>query len=134
MVKAELERAGTIGWYRNPPRASQDSLGVIYEEGGNPKIVRPDFVFFARLPDGTIAADIVDPHGTHFGDAIPKLKGLAQYAADHGSNFRRIEVVAKVGDSFKVLDLKEESVRSAVEEATSISSLYGSSFAAEYTT
>lgn len=134
VVKAELERAGTIGWYRNPSRASQDSLGVIYEEGGNPKIVRPDFVFFARLPDGTIAADIVDPHGTHFGDAIPKLKGLAQYAADHGSNFRRIEVVAKVGDSFKVLDLKEESVRSAVEAATSISSLYGSAFAAEYTT
>lgn len=134
VVKAELERAGTVGWYRNPSRPSQDSLGVIYEEDGNPKIVRPDFVFFARLPDGTIAADIVDPHGTHFGDAIPKLKGLAQYAADHGSNFRRIEVVAKVGDSFKVLDLKEKSVRSAVEEATSISSLYGSSFAAEYTT
>jgi len=133
VVKAELARKGTIGWYRNPSRASQDSLGVLYEDDGVPKIVRPDFIFFVQQSDGTIAADIVDPHGTYLGDAIPRLRGLARYAAEHGSNFRRIDAVAKVGDSFKVLDLKEESVRSAVEAATSISSLYGSASATEYT-
>ncbi len=132
VVKAELARAGTVGWYRNPSRASQDSLGVIYEEGGNPKIVRPDFVFFARLPDGTIAADIVDPHGIQFGDAIPKLKGLADYAEAFGSQYRRIEAVAKIGDKFRALDLTEASTRAAVAAATSIRVLYESEAGTDY--
>lgn len=123
VVSAELKRAGTIAWYRNPSRASQDSLGVTYEDGADVKIVRPDFVFFAKLPDGSIAADIVDPHGTQFGDSIPKLKGLAKYAATYRDTFRRIDAVAKVGESFRVLDLKEEAVRAAVESATSVKAL-----------
>jgi hypothetical protein len=134
VVRAELARRGTVAWYRNPSRASQDSLGLIYEDGGEPKIVRPDFIFFAQQSDGTIAADIIDPHGVHFGDAIPKLKGLAQYAARFGDQYRRIEAVAKIGDEFRVLDLKEESVRSAVNAATSVSTLYQGPFATKYTT
>lgn len=134
VVRAELTRTGTVAWYRNPSRASQDSLGLIYEDGGEPKIVRPDFIFFTQQSDGTIAADIVDPHGVHFGDAIPKLKGLALHAARFGDQYRRIEAVAKMGDEFRVLDLKEESVRSAVNAATSISTLYQGPFATKYTT
>lgn len=132
VVKAELARAGTVGWYRNPSRASQDSLGVIYEEGGSPKIVRPDFVFFARLPDGTVAADIIDPHGIQFGDAIPKLKGLADYADAFGSQYRRIEAVAKIGDKFRALDLTEASTRAAVAAATSIRALYEGEAGTDY--
>lgn len=132
VVKAELARAGTVGWYRNPSRASQDSLGVIYEEGGSPKIVRPDFVFFARLPDGTVAADIIDPHGIQFGDAIPKLKGLADYADFFGSQYRRIEAVAKIGDKFRALDLTEASTRAAVAAATSIRALYEGEAGTDY--
>lgn len=75
-----MGRNGTIAWYRNPSRASQDSLGVTYEDGTEIKIVRPDFIFFSELPDGTIVADIVDPHGIHLSDALTKLKGLARYA------------------------------------------------------
>src|SRR4029079_2997426 len=41
---AELQRPGSIAWYRNPARASQDSLGVIYEDGNEIKIARPDFI------------------------------------------------------------------------------------------
>lgn len=132
VVKAELARSGTVGWYRNPSRASQDSLGVIYEEGGSPKIVRPDFVFFARLPDGTVAADIIDPHGIQFGDAIPKLKGLADYAEAFGSQYRRIEAVAKIGDKFRALDLTEASTRAAVAAATSIRALYEGEAGTDY--
>lgn len=132
VVSAELKRAGTIAWYRNPSRSSQDSLGVTYEDGGDVKIVRPDFIFFAELADGSIAADIVDPHGTQFGDSIPKLKGLAKYAATYGETFRRIDAVAKVGESFRVLDLKEEAVRAAVESATSVKGLYESAVADDY--
>mgnify|MGYP006270761643 FL=1 len=132
VLSAELNRAGTIAWYRNPSRASQDSLGVTYEDGGDVKIVRPDFIFFEKLSDGSIAADIVDPHGTQFGDSIPKLKGLAKYAATYGETFRRIDAVAKVGKSFRVLDLKEEAVRAAVESATSVKALYESAVADDY--
>jgi hypothetical protein len=132
VVKAELARAGTVGWYRNPSRASQDSLGVIYADGDEAKIVRPDFVFFGQLPDGSVVADIVDPHGIQFGDAIPKLKGLARYAEACGGQYRRIEAVAKIGDTFRVLDLMEQSTRSAISSATSIKALYESEAAADY--
>ena len=132
VLQAELRRAHTVAWYRNPSRASQDSLGITYEDGSETKIMRPDFIFFAQLSDGTIVADIVDPHGTQFSDAIPKLKGLARYAETYGSVFRRIDGVAKLGDTFRVLDLTEEAVRAEVESANSIKALYESEVAADY--
>lgn len=132
VVKSELARAGAVAWYRNPSRASQDSLGIIYEDGGQPRIVRPDFVFFVRQDDGTVAADIVDPHGIQFGDAMPKLKGLAQYAERFGDQYRRIEAVAKIGDKFRVLDLKEAATRASVSAATTIRALYESADAFDY--
>lgn len=132
VVKSELARAGAVAWYRNPSRASQDSLGIIYEDGGEPRIVRPDFVFFVRQDDGTVAADIVDPHGIQFGDAMPKLKGLAQYAERFGDQYRRIEAVAKIGDKFRVLDLKEAATRASVSTATTIKALYESADAFDY--
>lgn len=132
VVKSELARAGAVAWYRNPSRASQDSLGIIYEDGGEPRIVRPDFVFFVRQDDGTVAADIVDPHGIQFGDAMPKLKGLAQYAERFGDQYRRIEAVAKIGDKFRVLDLKEAATRASVSAATTIKALYESADAFDY--
>lgn len=132
VVKSELARAGAVAWYRNPSRASQDSLGIIYEDGGEPRIVRPDFVFFVQQDDGTVVADIVDPHGIQFGDAMPKLKGLAQYAERFGDQYRRIEAVAKIGDKFRVLDLKEAATRSSVTTATTIKALYESADAFDY--
>jgi len=50
-----------------------------------------------------VAADIVDPHGTQFSDALPKLHGLAKYAETHASIYRRIDAVAKVDDALRVL-------------------------------
>ena len=132
VLLAELQREGNVAWYRNPARASQDSLGLTYEEGGETKIVRPDFIFFARLPDGSIVADIVDPHGYHLADALPKLKGLARYAEINSEHFRRIEAVTAIGNGYKVLDLSEPVVRAAIRDATNAKTLYESSFAAEY--
>ena len=133
VLAAELQRKDTIAWYRNPSRASQDSLGVTYEEGGNFKILRPDFIFFTQGADGSIAADIVDPHGAHFADSIPKLRGLAAYAASYGKKFRRIDAVAKIGENFRVLDLQEEHVREAIADANSVTALYESAVGGDYT-
>lgn len=68
-------------------------------------IVRPDFIFFATAADGNIVADIVDPHGLHLADALPKLLGLADYAQTHANTYRRIESVAEAMGRLRVLDL-----------------------------
>jgi hypothetical protein len=60
-----FQRSRAIAWYRNPDRPNQDSLGIVYEDDNDKKIVRPDFLFFGSLDDGTIFVDIVDPHGHH---------------------------------------------------------------------
>lgn len=132
VLVAELKRDGIIGWYRNPARASQDSLGITYDEGAESKVVRPDFIFFARLPDGTVAADIIDPHGIQFADALPKLKGLADYAEEHGAHYRRIEVFAVVEGKARVIDLTESSSRALVRTASTMKEVYGSEAAADY--
>ncbi|TAV30623.1 DEAD/DEAH box helicase [Rhizobium ruizarguesonis] len=132
VVSNEIKREGTIGWYRNPARATQDSLGITYEDGGDVKIVRPDFIFFVRMPDGTVAADIVDPHGVQFGDALPKLKGLAKYAEEHAGVYRRIEVFAKIRDKDRVIDLTEAAARAAVAAATTVVEAYDSAAASDY--
>ena len=134
ILQTELSRSEVVAWFRNPSRASQDSLGIIYENGDQKKIVRPDFIFFAEISDGSIVPDIVDPHGIHFGDAIPKLKGLARYAELHGNRYRRIDAVAKVGDKYRLLDLTEQSVRVAIESADSATTLYESSAGSDYVT
>jgi type III restriction enzyme len=86
--------------------------------------VRPDFVFFTENPDGTIGASIVDPHGHHLGDALPKLRGLATTPNEHGHHYQRIDAVAKIDDTLRVLDLTEPSVRAAVADATDAATLY----------
>lgn len=131
-IAGELAREGTIGWYRNPSRVSQDSLGVTYEEGDEVKIVRPDFIFFARQPDGSVAADIIDPHGIQFGDALPKLKGLADYAEANPGVFRRVEVYAEIDGKPRVIDLSEESCRAAVRSAATVKEAYLHSSASDY--
>lgn len=128
----ELKRGGSVAWYRNPARTSQDSLGVAYEDADETKIVRPDFIFFGRLSDGNIVADIVDPHGHHLADALPKLIGLAKYAEAKGVSYRRIEAVTELNGGYKLLDLKESSVRSAVFAATNAKALYEGPLASEY--
>ena len=133
VLSIELSRKDTIGWYRNPSQASQDSLGVTYEDGSETKIVRPDFIFFVELPNGTIAADIVDPHGTQFSDALPKLKGLASYTEANDGIYRRIDAVAQIGGAYRVLDLTEASVRAAVGSAETVVELYRSEAASDYT-
>ena len=111
---------------------SQDSLGVTYEEGGEVKIVRPDFIFFARQADGSVAADIIDPHGIQFGDALPKLRGLADYAEANPGVFRRVEVYAEIDGKPRVIDLSEEACRTAVRSATTVKEAYLHSAASDY--
>ena len=49
-----------------------------------------------RQLDRTIVANIVDPHGHHLADALPKLKSLAENAAAHLKIYRRVEAIAEI--------------------------------------
>jgi len=131
VVKTEMERDGFTFWYRNPDRPSQDSLGIAFIDDTDTKIVRPDFIFFAEA-EGQVVVDIIDPHGFHLADAIPKLNGLAHYAEAHPGVFRRIEAIAQVGNNLRVLDLTRADVRESINQATSARSLYSSAMAGDY--
>jgi type III restriction enzyme len=118
-------------WYRNPNRPSQDSLGIACIDGDVTKIVRPDFIFFGE-ENGNVVADIIDPHGTQFADALFKLQGIARYAETHPDAFRRVEVIAEVSGKMRVLDLTKAEVRDAVKQAKNAESLYKSALAGDY--
>ncbi|WP_420607988.1 DEAD/DEAH box helicase [Novosphingopyxis sp.] len=122
----EMEREGRTAWYRNPARASQDSLGIVYHEAGEAKIMRPDFVFFNDNAGGEIVADIVDPHGHHLADSLPKLIGLANYAEKHGALYGRIEAVSEVDGRYRALNVQDPSVRAAIRKTSDAKSLYRS--------
>jgi type III restriction enzyme len=133
VFEKEAKRPGFKFWYRNPPRPSQDSLGVAYLAGDEVSIVRPDFLFFCEAEDKSVVVDIIDPHGTHLADALPKLRGLARYAETHPGVYRRIEVVAEADGKLRVLDLAREDVRKAIAAAQDDAhSLYSGALARDY--
>ena len=132
VLDKEMARPGFQAWYRNPSRPSGDALAIAYQNDlGEWRRMCPDFLFFHG--DETVKVSIVDPHGPHFADALPKLRGLAEFAEKHGECFYRIESVARVpGAVLRVLDLMERSVRNAVAGAESAEALYRSEAAADY--
>lgn len=132
VVEAESKRKGFSFWYRNPQQPGQSSLGIAYLDGDQYKIVRPDFIFFSTLDDGKVVADIVDPHGFHFADALPKLRGMAMYAEGHSLAYRRIESVAEVKGKLRVLDLTRADVRQVIASAKDATSLFVGQSASDY--
>jgi type III restriction enzyme len=132
VLRLETSRKGFCYWYRNPEHANQDSLGIPYEDNHQIKILRPDFIFFGTKSDGTVVADIVDPHATHLSDSAPKLRGLAKYAETHAGIYRRVEAVADVSGKLRALDLTNERVRQAVHDAKDVQSLYAGPIAVDY--
>jgi type III restriction enzyme len=133
VIETEMKREDFCFWYRNPQQPGQSSLGIAYLSGEQYAIVRPDFIFFSTQTDGTVVADIVDPHGHHLADALPKLQGLALYAEAHAKVYRRIESVAEAMGKLRVLDLTNENVRKSIRVAKDATSLFaGGGLAKDY--
>lgn len=132
VVETEMKRKGFSFWYRNPQQPGQSSLGIAYLSGEQYGIVRPDFIFFATQADGTVVADIVDPHSLHLADALPKLQGLALYAETHAKIYCRIESVAEAMGKLRVLDLTDKNVRKAIAAAKDAASLFAGGLAKDY--
>ena len=94
--------------------------------------MHPDFIFFNEV-GGEVRASIVDPHGHHLEDSLIKLQALARFAEELGSEFHRIEALARVGNQMRVLDLQQGHVRSGIlaSQATP-HELYASDLATDY--
>lgn len=118
VLRAEMARQEFRFWYRNPSRPAQDSLGLAYEGAEGPEILRPDFLLFSEVKKKWVV-DIVDPHGTHLADALPKLKGLAAYVDEHPDVYRRVAAVAELDGGLRMLDFAQAHVRDAVRSASS---------------
>lgn len=112
VLNTELEDDNCLGWYRNPSSGS-GALTVPYMMNGRFRGVTPDFVFFHRSSDGVVPS-ILDPHAQSLSDSLPKLRGLAKYAREHGAGYQRIESIIKVNEVFYSLNLKDAAVQSAV--------------------
>ncbi|MDU9007215.1 hypothetical protein [Sedimentitalea todarodis] len=132
VLSQEAKRNGFMAWYRNPSSASPESLGVIYPIDGQESIMRPDFIFFTKNENGVVQANIVDPHGDHLADSLPKLVGLANYAEAHADSYERIVSVSKSGGVFRYLDLKDPEVRAAIKKGPSAKALFGGPKAKPY--
>ena len=125
VLDREVGHSGFQAWYRNPSRPSGDALAIAYQDDkGHWRRMCPDFLFFHGDSE-SVRVSIVDPHGHHLADALPKLRGLAQFAATHGESFHRIESVAQVKDgTLRVLDLTEAETRDAIKGAEDTEALY----------
>jgi type III restriction enzyme len=86
----------------------------------------PDFIFL-REAEGKVVVDILEPHNPSLADAVAKAKGLARYADKHGARFGRIQIIAKLGDHLRRLEMTDPKVRKAInvaETAEAITHLY----------
>ena len=133
VLDREMARGGFQAWYRNPARPSADALAIAYRNAQDHwRRMCPDFIFF-HGEDDDVKVSIVDPHGHHLADALPKLRGLADFAEAHSESFHRIESVARLAEGvLRVLDLTDPNVREAVASYQDILALYRSDVASDY--
>ncbi|MCE7998823.1 MAG: DEAD/DEAH box helicase family protein [Rhodobiaceae bacterium] len=133
VLDREIQKPETIAWYRNPSFGALDSLGVGYVEANENKLMRPDFIFLSDDGAGGVKAHIVDPHGIHLSDALPKLRGLVKYVEEFGASFGRVESIAKLADSkFRKLDLQRKETRDAISASNDVKELFNSAVAEPY--
>lgn len=119
VLKTELDRDDVVTWFRNR-RGGQWCLAIPYRVGDETHLMYPDFVFFRRDPDsGDLVADVLDPHGLFFADAVDKAKGFAEYAATLSEAtprppVDRLEAIAEVDGAMRRLDMADPELRARV--------------------
>ena len=122
VLNEEFSNPEVVGWLRNFDRKSW-SICVPYKMNSENKPLYPDFIVFRSL-NGEPVVDILDPHRTDLPDAVPKVKGLAEYARKHGEQFGRIEyIIVNPNGETKRLDLNNQPIRERVLKVESKSHL-----------
>jgi type III restriction enzyme len=95
VLEADIPAKDCVGWLRNEDRKSW-AFSLVYDLNGEKKNMYPDFLFF-RKEGKHIVVDIVEPHTTSKSDSLSKAQGLAEFAAEHGDDYGRIEFIDFVG-------------------------------------
>ena len=135
IIAAETARPSFVAWYRNPQRATPNSLRIAYQDESEWwKSMQADFIIVSKRQDGTLAASILDPHGDHLSDAKAKLRALAGFAEQFGDKFLRIESIADVDGDLRSIDLLDARVRDTVRdfEGGRVSPIYRSNCSNPY--
>ncbi|MFV2104521.1 hypothetical protein [Micromonospora sp. LOL_024] len=117
VLKAEVDRNDTVGWYRNPT-GGRYAVAIAYGDPGVQRVFYPDFLVFTRGPEGSIQTGIVDPHRPDLDDTLDKWTALGAFAAVHPDRIARAwAVINGDGDSLLFLDLASSAGRVALEQA-----------------
>ncbi len=136
VITTEIARPSFVAWYRNPQRATPNSLRIAYQDEAKKWCsLQIDFLIVSRRDDGVLASSIIDPHGDHLADAKAKLRALVEFADKYGERFLRIQSVAEAADgSLRCLDLLDANVRKVVGsfEGGKVSALFESEYAMPY--
>lgn len=118
VVMHELKKPEIICWYRNPiGKNTGQSLRIPYRLGDDRKVLHPDFIFFEKVGGREMPA-VVDPHGLHLADTMPKLKGIARYVEDFGETFSRYWFVSDYKGQATYLDMKDAETRAVIAAAS----------------
>ena len=117
VVMHELKKPEVICWYRNPVgKTAGQSLRIPYRLGDVRKVLYPDFIFFEKV-GGLEMPAVVDPHGLHLADTMPKLRGIARYVEDFGAFFSRFWFVSDYNGQACYLDMKDAGTRAVIASA-----------------
>jgi superfamily II DNA or RNA helicase len=112
VLKTELAH-GAIAWYRNPSNRPKNALVIPWQKWDGWHGLYVDFIF-VHVSAGVLRPSIVDPHGAFMTDAVGKLKGLAAYVKQHPGVFHRVQVIDHLDGRYRMLDLLNEEVRTAI--------------------
>ncbi|MBM6779789.1 DEAD/DEAH box helicase family protein [Collinsella tanakaei] len=117
VVLKELDRPYTVAFYRNPSNYSPSVFSIPYVMPSGRMSLRPDFIFFVRSEeDGKLYPSIVDPHGAHLSDTIPKLRGYVEYLREFPGVFKQVLAVSDFPKrkEYRALNLLRPDVQDAI--------------------
>ena len=115
VIERELARERTVAFYRNPSNNSPQVFSIPYVMPSGRMSLRPDFIFFVRDENGEICPSIVDPHGTHLSDTVPKLRGYIDYVREFPGIFKQVvSVGALPSGEYRSLNLLRLDVQDAI--------------------
>lgn len=121
---------GYVGFYRNPSSGNRgnSTMSIPWRDAeSHNRTMHPDFLIFKRDGDGKVVLSVLDPHGDHLADAIPKMKAWVSYL----ERANEVSGTGTYGDAFfevlmpivtdtktgevRCLDLADEVTREAVK-------------------
>lgn len=117
VVLKELDRPYTVAFYRNPSNNSPSVFSIPYVMPSGRVSLRPDFIFFVRdEADGKLWPSIVDPHGAHLSDTVPKLRGYVEYLREFPGVFKQVLAVSDFPKrkEYRALSLLRPDVQDAI--------------------